>query len=501
MLDRGFLVLGRGFLLLRRRWRRLRGCQGFRLIQLFLLLGRRRRFRLRRGCFRLHRRCGSLGLLRLRHGHCRCRLDLRLIRGNSIVRGGHLRGGRRGRRHERRPACEHHVRRARVARFRCRALLVILFHECFTLRSTVGRLFIGRRVLRLVSLIGVSNGRLDRLGFRGRLDLLHRFLLGRIRGLDNLNLGLHAGSILSLDRLIGISRGRLDRLGFRGRLDLLHRFLLGRIRGLDNLNLGLHAGSVLSLDRLIGISRARLDRLGFRGRLDRLHRFRRGSIRGLDVLDGNGGRSLLDLAGLDGRALGGRALGRRALDGRALGGLVLLLGGGLSRDRLGLGVLSGSRGCLRSGVRGGHGSGSNGTSSASACDRRGGRHGDGSLRSRPLGRSLGLSIGALVLSLLASLGVAVALDGLDADGGQSRGRLVIQGLVSAALASLVALLDAAGVGLALGEDLLAGARQGGRAFIGIGGAGEEALTAADGRGRQGLRELRILVAGGLDDLA
>ena len=152
---------------------------------------------------------------------------------------------------------------------------------------------------------------------------------------------------------------------------------------------------------------------------------------------------------------------------------------------------------MRSGVRGGHGSGSNGTSSASACDRRGGRHGDRSLRSRPLGRSLG----ALVLSLLDSLGVAVELDGLDADGGQSRGRLVIQGLVSAALASLVALLDAAGVGLALGEDLLAGARQGGRAFVSIGGAGEEALTAADGRGRQGLRELRILVAGGLDDLA
>ena len=165
---------------------------------------------------------------------------------------------------------------------------------------------------------------------------------------------------------------------------------------------------------------------------------------------------------------------------------------------LGLGALSGSRGCLRGSVRGGHG---NGTSSASACDRRGGRYGDGSLRSRPLGRSLGLSIGALVLSLLASLGVAVALDGLDADGGQSRGRLVIQGLVSAALASLVALLDAAGVGLALGEDLLAGARQGGRAFVGIGGAGEEALTAADGRGRQGLRELWILIAGGLDDLA
>ena len=65
----------------------------------------------------------------------------------------------------------------------------------------------------------------------------------------------------------------------------------------------------------------------------------------------------------------------------------------------------------------------------------------------------------------------------------------------------MALLDAAGVGLALGEDLFAGARQGGRAFVGIGGAGEEALTAADGRGRQGLRELRILVAGGLDDLA
>ena len=489
-------MLGGGFLLLGGHCRRLRCCQGFRPIQLFLLLGRRRRFQLRRGCFRLHRRCGSLGLLRLRHGHCRCRLDLRLIRGSSIVRGSHLRGGRRGRRHERRPACEHHVRRARVARFRCRALLVILFHECFTLWSTVGRLFIGRRVLRLVSLIGVSNGRLDRLGFRGRLDLLHRFLLGRIRGLDNLNLGLHAGSILSLDRLIGVSNGRLDRLGFRGRLDLLHRFLLGRIRGLDNLNLGLHAGSILSLDRLIGVSNGRLDRLGFRGRLDLLHSFRRGSIRRgsirrLDVLDGNGGRSLLDLAGLDGRAL----------DGRALGELVLLLGGGLSLDRLGLGVLSGSRGCLRSSVRGGHGSGSNGTSSASACDRRGGRHGDGSLQSRPLGLSIGLSIGALVLSLRDSLGVAVELDGLDADGGQSRGRLVIQGLVSAALASLVALLDAAGVGLALGEDLLAGARQGGRAFIGIGGAGEEALTAADGRGRQGLSELRILVAGGLDDLA
>ena len=156
---------------------------------------------------------------------------------------------------------------------------------------------------------------------------------------------------------------------------------------------------------------------------------------------------------------------------------------------------------MRGSVRGGHGSGSNRTSSASACDRRGGRHGDGSLRSRPLGRSLGLGVGALVLSLLASLGVAVALDGLDADGGQSRGRLVIQGLVSAALASLVALLDAAGVGLALGVDLLAGARQGGRAFVSIGGAGEEALTAADGRGRQGLSELRILVAGGLDDLA
>ena len=66
---------------------------------------------------------------------------------------------------------------------------------------------------------------------------------------------------------------------------------------------------------------------------------------------------------------------------------------------------------------------------------------------------------------------------------------------------LAALLSAAGLGLALGIDLFTRALEGGGAFFGLGGAGEEALASADGGRGECLGELRVRVAGGLDDLA
>ena len=66
---------------------------------------------------------------------------------------------------------------------------------------------------------------------------------------------------------------------------------------------------------------------------------------------------------------------------------------------------------------------------------------------------------------------------------------------------LAAFPGAAGLGLALGVGLFAGSLEGGGALIGLGGAGEEALAAADGGRCEGLGELRVRVAGGLDDLA
>ena len=66
---------------------------------------------------------------------------------------------------------------------------------------------------------------------------------------------------------------------------------------------------------------------------------------------------------------------------------------------------------------------------------------------------------------------------------------------------LAALLGAAGLGLALGVDLFTRALEGGGAFLGLGGAGEKALASADGGRGEGLGELRVRVAGGLDDLA
>ena len=66
---------------------------------------------------------------------------------------------------------------------------------------------------------------------------------------------------------------------------------------------------------------------------------------------------------------------------------------------------------------------------------------------------------------------------------------------------LAALLSAAGLGLALGIDLFTRTLEGGGAFLGLGGAGEEALASADGGRGESLGELRVRVACGLDDLA
>ena len=66
---------------------------------------------------------------------------------------------------------------------------------------------------------------------------------------------------------------------------------------------------------------------------------------------------------------------------------------------------------------------------------------------------------------------------------------------------LAAFFGAAGLGLALGVGLFAGALEDGGAFLGLSGAGEEALASADGSRGEGLGELRARVAGGLDDLA
>ena len=67
--------------------------------------------------------------------------------------------------------------------------------------------------------------------------------------------------------------------------------------------------------------------------------------------------------------------------------------------------------------------------------------------------------------------------------------------------SIAAFLRAAGLGLALGVGLFAGTLEGGGACLGLGGAGEEALASADGGRGEGLGELRVRIAGGLDDLA
>ena len=92
-------------------------------------------------------------------------------------------------------------------------------------------------------------------------------------------------------------------------------------------------------------------------------------------------------------------------------------------------------------------------------------------------------------------------DRLDADGRQGEGRLGIQGVRAAVLVAFAAFLGATNPGLALGVGLFAGALEGGGALIGVGGSGEEALSSPDGGRGEGLRELRVRVAGGLDDLA
>ena len=67
--------------------------------------------------------------------------------------------------------------------------------------------------------------------------------------------------------------------------------------------------------------------------------------------------------------------------------------------------------------------------------------------------------------------------------------------------AFAALLGATSLGLALGVGLFAGALEGGGALIGVGGSGEEAFSSPDGGRGEGLCELRVRVAGGLDDLA
>ena len=116
----------------------------------------------------------------------------------------------------------------------------------------------------------------------------------------------------------------------------------------------------------------------------------------------------------------------------------------------------------------------------------------------------GRRIGGRILSHLGRLAfgrVVVGTDRLDADGRQGEGGLGIEGPGLAALAGLAAFLGAARLGLALGVGLLAGAFEGGCAFLGVGGAGEEAFASADGSRGEGLGELRVRVAGGLNDLA
>ena len=108
-------------------------------------------------------------------------------------------------------------------------------------------------------------------------------------------------------------------------------------------------------------------------------------------------------------------------------------------------------------------------------------------------------IGGHILSSLGPL--TVGNDRLDTDGRQGEGGLGVEGLCFAALVSIATFLGAAGLGLALGVGLFAGTLEGGGARIGLGGAGEEALASADGGRGEGLSELRVRVAGGLDDLA
>ena len=98
----------------------------------------------------------------------------------------------------------------------------------------------------------------------------------------------------------------------------------------------------------------------------------------------------------------------------------------------------------------------------------------------------------------------MSLDRFDPDGSQRGGRLSILSLglgCMAALTGLAAILNAAGVGLALSENLLARAGQGCGALVGISRTGEETLPTTDGCVRQALGDLRVPVTCGLDDLA
>ena len=203
---------------------------------------------------------------------------------------------------------------------------------------------------------------------------------------------------------------------------------------------------------------------------------------------------------VSGRVVGRRVVGGRrildsfgALSGRVIPGLRLGLGGGELRACRGpsRGVVSVGR-VLR--IRG--------------CGRVGGPVGSlALLGDSPVGgwrlgvRRDSVTSGGLSLRrfLGSGLGGLVGLDGFHADGGQRHGGLGVQRL--ATVASLTAILGAASIGLALGVSLLAGAGECGRAFLGLCGAGEETLAAADGRGRQGLGELRVGVTRRLNDLA
>ena len=236
--------------------------------------------------------------------------------------------------------------------------------------------------------------------------------------------------------------------------------------------------------------------------------FTRGDRRGFLLVRGRfdvrRGLGLLLAARLLGRVGGGRALRLSALGGGAVllrisGARVAGIGGcasvglrvhlGIGSFRLGFVLLVGGRtgGIGRSGIFG-----------------RIDRVSRGVLHGRLVLALGGRRIGGRILSRLGRLAfgrVVVGNDRLDADGRQGEGGLGIEGPGLAALAGLAAFLGAARLGLALGVGLLAGAFEGGCAFLGVGGAGEEAFASADGSRGEGLGELRVRVAGGLNDLA
>ena len=256
----------------------------------------------------------------------------------------------------------------------------------------------------------------------------------------------------------------------------------------------------------------RLDRVGHdgsagahgRGHLHGMFHgcFTRGNRRSLLLVRGKlslrRGLGLLLAFRFLGRVGGGRALTLSVLGGDAvllsIGGLrVAGIGGcasvglrvsfGISSFRVGFGLLVGGIVCDRV---------SRGILHGRLVRALGGG-------TRNLRRIGGHRIGGHILSSLGRL--AVGNDRLDTDGRQGEGGLGVEGLCFAALVSIAAFLGAAGLGLALGVGLFTRALEGGGARIGLGGAGEEALASADGGRGEGLSELRVRVAGGLDDLA